>query len=184
MANIMKGAHEDFPDDDYIFNRTWIVNSAWVPRGNQRFAKAAYDYLRLTKDESIKPFVAKLPDFWIKNYWDDAKRGFFFRPALPRDMSKGWVPLKKDATDLDDTHKKYWGISDLTHASTLAWCYQTTGNEQYLDIARKAYAKFVERVKSGDYEKKSEAWTMSTDALMECTWEFFYVMEQMQAKKQ
>ena len=183
MSAIMNGAHQDFPDDDFIFNRTWIVNSPWVPRGNQRFAHATYDYLRLAKDDTVKAYAAKLADFWIKNYWDEEKRGFFYRPALPRDLSKGWVPLKRDVTDLDEAHKVYWSLPDFTTASALVWCYQTTGNEAYADVARKIYERVVEQVKSGKYEKKGEFWTYSTDSLMENSWNYFYVMEQLKAKK-
>jgi hypothetical protein len=183
MTSIMKGAHEDFPDDDYIFSRTWIVNSPWVPRGNQRFAHATYEYLRLTKDDSVKAYAAKLADYMIKNFWDDGKRGFFYRPAKPRDLSKGWVPLTRDMTEWDESRKVYLGLTDLTNASVLAWCYQTTGNEKYADIARKIYERVVEQVKSGNYEKKGEFWTFSTDSLMENSWNYFYVMEQLNAKR-
>lgn len=181
MTSIMKGAHADFPDDDYIFNRMWIANAPWTPKGNQRFARATCDYLRLTRDDSVKAYAAKLADSMIKNYWDETRRGFYYRPAMPRDLSKGWVPLTRDMTDWDESQRIDPGLADLTNASTLVWCYQTTGNEEYVEIARRVYERVVDRVRSSQYNKKGEFWTYGIDSLLEDFWNYYYVIEQRKA---
>ena len=180
MGNIMKGADfEKFPAEDFIFWRGWIANIEFVCRNTARFSRSMYEYYRLTGDENVKKFATKVGDGYINNYWDDKRGEFFYRPAVGS--------VTQDKMDMDDAKRKYWGMDNMYIATSLSYCYLTTGNPKYLDVVRKTYARCLELAENkpdttttGPASKKFN-WAVGVDMNFENFWATYFVMDQ--AKK-
>ena len=173
MGNIMKGAtFEKFPDDDFIFWRGWIANVGFVCRNTARFCRSMYEYHRLTGDDEVKKFAAKIGDAYIQDFWDAKRNEFFWRPPL----KSATVPV----TNMDDAKRNYWGMDNMYIVTSLSYIYLTTGDAKYLEYIPKTYARCVEIVEERASAKPPAprfSWADGVDTDFENFWVNYYVME-------